>query len=69
MGDHMFTDLALSRDSMREYHEKRSENFFTQKLNVMVLQRSFWPFATRKTDIDLPPTVGVLARPPVLYHS
>ena len=58
MGDHMFNDLALSRDQMREYNEHRAKVDGyprEQRLSVMVLQRSFWPFASRKNDIDLPP--------------
>ncbi|KAI0059900.1 Cullin-4B [Artomyces pyxidatus] len=53
MGDHMFNDLALSRDSMREYHA-RIGGEDVQKLNVMVLQQSFWPFTTRPAKVDLP---------------
>ena len=61
MGDHMFNDLALSRDQMRDYNEQRArmgQALSEQRLNVMVLQRSFWPFAARKQDIDLPPYVS-----------
>jgi hypothetical protein len=58
VGDHMFNDLALSREAMREYHAKLDRESPAQKLSVMVLQRSVWPFAARKTDIDLPPSVG-----------
>ncbi|EMD41477.1 hypothetical protein CERSUDRAFT_110046 [Gelatoporia subvermispora B] len=57
MGDHMFTDLALSRDLMREYIDHRTrvgDPSSAQRLSVMVLQRSFWPFAARKHDVDLP---------------
>lgn len=57
MGDHMFKDLALSRDLMKEFIEKQErlgDASRIQKMNVMVLQRSSWPFAARKTDIDLP---------------
>ncbi|KAI0727582.1 Cullin-4B [Fomitopsis betulina] len=57
MGDHMFNDLALSRDLMREYNAQRTRLGYgeaTQKLSVMVLQRSFWPFAARKQDVLLP---------------
>lgn len=59
MGDHMFTDLALSRDTMREFyaHRERQGDTSTQKLNVVVLQRSFWPFTARKSEADLPPDV------------
>ncbi|KAG2753458.1 Cullin-domain-containing protein [Suillus brevipes Sb2] len=54
MGDHMFNDLALSRDIMREYHARITGGSTAQKLSVMVLQRSVWPFQERKTDVDLP---------------
>lgn len=54
MGDHMFNDLALSRDIMREYHARITDGSTAQKLSVMVLQRSVWPFRERKTDVDLP---------------
>ena len=57
MGDHMFTDLTLSRELMAgflEGEERRGDTSRLQKMNVMVLQRSAWPFAARKTDIDLP---------------
>ncbi|GBE81488.1 hypothetical protein SCP_0312170 [Sparassis crispa] len=62
MGDRMFNDLALSRDSMREYIEHRErlgddDDASTHKLSVMVLQRSSWPFAARTHDIDLPPAM------------
>ena len=67
MGDHMFNDLALSRDLMREYNAQRTRLGYgeaTQKLSVMVLQRSFWPFAARKQDVLLPPAV----RAPELFR-
>ena len=55
MGDHMFRDLALSRDSMREFHERGIGGDRAEKLSVMVLQRSYWPFTARqKGDILLP---------------
>ncbi|KAJ3485804.1 hypothetical protein NLI96_g4680 [Meripilus lineatus] len=50
MGDHMFNDLALSRDTMRDYNEHRQrlgDAPESQNLTAMVLQRSFWPFAAR----------------------
>ncbi|KAI0651391.1 Cullin-domain-containing protein [Trametes meyenii] len=56
--DNMFTDLALSRDLMQEFLEHRrrrgTDDSTVQKLTVMVLQRSNWPFSARKTDVDLP---------------
>ena len=51
MGDHMFTDLALSRDLTTEYKERKGGD---PKLSLMVLQRSVWPFTGRKQDIVLP---------------
>lgn len=54
MGDHMFNDLALSRDIMREYHARITGDSTAQKFSVMVLQRSVWPFPERTTDVDLP---------------
>lgn len=66
MGDHMFQDLALSRDLTREFHAKTIGGGSAEKLSVMVLQRSFWPFsAKQKEDLDLPANVCVL----VSYHS
>jgi cullin-4 len=48
MGDHMFRDLALSRDTMVEYHERIGpKRAAEQKLTAMVLQQSFWPFSSR----------------------
>ena len=55
MGDHMFRDLALSRDIMEEFHNKPIGQGSAEKLNVMVLQRSFWPFSARTTDDILLP--------------
>ncbi|CAL1696829.1 unnamed protein product [Somion occarium] len=54
MGDHMFNDLSLSRDTMREYlaHIGKTTN---QQLNAMVLQSSFWPFSAKKSEAFLPP--------------
>lgn len=62
MGDHMFNDLALSRDMMREFIQHRArlgDSEASLRLSVMVLQRSVWPFAARKHDADLPPSVGL----------
>ncbi|KAI0638919.1 Cullin-domain-containing protein [Trametes polyzona] len=55
--DNMFTDLTLSRELMQEFLEqqrKKGADGTVQRLNVMVLQRSNWPFSARKKDIDLP---------------
>ncbi|CAA7266377.1 unnamed protein product [Cyclocybe aegerita] len=59
MGEEMFKDLALSRESMRDYHEKLSEDSPGRKLNAMVLQRSAWPFSVQKHSVDLPPAMQV----------
>lgn len=58
MGDHMFTDLALSRDNMKDFLSKKSDDHPSQKLSVMVLQQSVWPFAPPKKDADLPIAVS-----------
>jgi len=57
MGEDMFKDLALSRESMREYHSRFDEDNYGQRLYAMVLQRSAWPFTVQKHGIDLPPSV------------
>ncbi|KAI6022306.1 hypothetical protein PISMIDRAFT_18761 [Pisolithus microcarpus 441] len=54
MGDHMFNDLALSRDLLYEHRARLPEGSPQRNLSVMVLQRSHWPFASRKKDVDLP---------------
>ncbi|KAI9451539.1 Cullin-4B [Russula earlei] len=47
MGDHMFRDLALSRDTMEEYHKRLGAGHAAeQRLTAMVLQQSFWPFSS-----------------------
>ena len=61
MGEEMFKDLALSRESMREYHSKLDENSPGQKLNGIVLQRSAWPFTVQKHTVDLPPNVRLIS--------
>ena len=63
-GDHMFNDLALSREILREFHNRISETSSARKLSVMVLQRSVWPFAVRKRDVDLHPSVYLLLSSP-----
>ncbi|KDR70101.1 hypothetical protein GALMADRAFT_255498 [Galerina marginata CBS 339.88] len=57
MGEDMFKDLALSRESMREYHSRLAEDSPGQKLSAMVLQRSAWPFSVQKHNVDLPPNM------------
>ena len=54
MGEEMFKDLALSKDSMSEYHSKLAENSLGRQMNAMVLQRSAWPFSVQKHTVDLP---------------
>lgn len=54
----MFKDLALSRESMREYHSKLDDDSPGQALNAMVLKRSAWPFTAQEHNVDLPPTVS-----------
>ena len=55
----MFNDLALSREILSEFHNRKPETSNARKLSVMVLQRSVWPFAARKVDVDLHPFVCV----------
>ncbi|KAG6873267.1 hypothetical protein C0995_001041 [Termitomyces sp. Mi166 len=57
MGEDMFKDLALSRESVKEYHSKLGVDSLGRKLSVMVLQRSAWPFTVQKTSVDLPPNM------------
>ncbi|PPQ84539.1 hypothetical protein CVT25_007609 [Psilocybe cyanescens] len=57
MGEDMFKDLALSRESIREYHSRLPEDSPGQKLTAMVLQRSAWPFTVQKHGVDLPPNM------------
>ncbi|KAF7969734.1 hypothetical protein HWV62_26086 [Athelia sp. TMB] len=56
-GEHMFKDLALSRDTLAEFHNQASGIPGVEKVGVMVLQQSFWPFAARKGNIYLPPSM------------
>jgi len=44
MGEDMFKDLALSKENIDDYHSKLDDDNPDRKLNVMVLQRSAWPF-------------------------
>ncbi|KAF8060763.1 Cullin family-domain-containing protein [Lyophyllum atratum] len=57
MGEDMFKDLALSRESIREYHSRLDSRSAGHKLSAMVLQRSAWPFTVQKTTVDLPPSM------------
>ncbi|KAF8650599.1 hypothetical protein AX16_005170 [Volvariella volvacea WC 439] len=54
MGEEMFKDLALSRELMRDYHARLDAAHPGQKLSVMVLQRSAWPFTVQQQSVDLP---------------
>ncbi|KAI0762521.1 Cullin-domain-containing protein [Fomes fomentarius] len=61
MGDLMFKDLELSREMMANFltnAEKEGDASRLHKLNVMVLQRSWWPFAARAKNVDLPAWMG-----------
>ena len=72
MGDHMFKDLDLSRGLLEEYIDHRNRlrhDAASQRLSVMVLQRSFWPFTARKTDADLPLWVRLLSPPFPSSHT
>jgi hypothetical protein len=53
----MFRDLALSRDSMIEYHKRLGpEHAAEQRFTTMVLQQSFWPFSSRGAQDAVIPT-------------
>ncbi len=69
MGDHMFRDLALSRDSMAEYHKRLGpERAAEQMLTTIVLQQSFWPFSSRAAqDAIVPTSVCLLLLVPLTY--
>ena len=69
MGDHMFNDLALSRDVLREYRSRLPDDSLGHHLSVMVLQRSVWPFAARKKDVDLLPWVGLFFNASLDYEN
>ena len=56
----MFTDLALSRDTMKAFLTGKEPDHPAHKLSVMVLQQSVWPFTSRKKDVDLPPSVSLI---------
>jgi hypothetical protein len=58
MGDHMFRDLALSRDTMEEYHKRLGPGRAAeQMLTAMVLQQSFWPFSSRINEKAIIPVI------------
>ncbi|KJA20855.1 hypothetical protein HYPSUDRAFT_203447 [Hypholoma sublateritium FD-334 SS-4] len=57
MGEEMFKDLALSRESITEYHSKLPDDSPGNQLNAMVLKRSAWPFTAQKHTVDLPPNM------------
>ncbi|KAF9257283.1 Cullin-4B [Marasmius fiardii PR-910] len=51
----MFTDMDLAREMMADYHSKLRDDSLGQKLFVMVLQTSAWPFPTPDQVVILPP--------------
>ncbi|KAJ7225886.1 Cullin-4B [Mycena pura] len=57
MGGEMFSDLDLSRDMMAEYHSKFPYDSEKQKLQVMVLKESAWPYSQEDATLILPPTM------------
>lgn len=59
MGEDMFKDLALSKESVGDYHSKMREDDPGRKLSAMVLQRSAWPFSKTDKTVDLPPNVRI----------
>ncbi|KAF8213470.1 Cullin family-domain-containing protein [Mycena galopus ATCC 62051] len=57
MGEDMFSDLALSREAMAEYHSKLPDDSEGHKLSVMVLKPAAWPYSTQDQTIVLPPNM------------
>ncbi|KAF9053924.1 Cullin-4B [Hymenopellis radicata] len=54
VGEEMFKDLSLSREMVREWHDKFQPGSPERNLNVFVLQHSVWPFASEKATLRLP---------------
>ncbi|KAJ7081972.1 Cullin family-domain-containing protein [Mycena crocata] len=57
MGGEMFSDLALSREAMVEYHSTLPSDSEGHKLSVMVLKQGAWPYSDQATKIALPPSM------------
>ncbi|KAK7064545.1 CULLIN-2 domain-containing protein [Favolaschia claudopus] len=57
MGKEMFKDLALSRDTMAEYHNQLPMDSNERKLSVMVLKQAAWPYSKEEHKIMLPPNM------------
>ncbi|KAF7339993.1 CULLIN-2 domain-containing protein [Mycena venus] len=54
MGDEIFKELALSRETMAEYHNKLPAESDGRKLSVMVLKQAAWPYSQQDQNIVLP---------------
>ncbi|KAJ7785913.1 Cullin-4B [Mycena metata] len=58
LGGEMFSDLALSRDAMVEYHNKLPSESEGHKLSVMVLKQGAWPYSRQdQGETRLPPNM------------
>ncbi|KAJ7169497.1 Cullin family-domain-containing protein [Mycena filopes] len=58
MGAEMFSDLALSREAMVEYHHKLPPESEGHKLSVMVLKQGAWPYSQQdQGGTQLPPNM------------
>jgi cullin-4 len=58
MGGEMFSDLALSREAMTEYHGKLPPDSEGLNLSVMVLKQGAWPYSQEAQKFRLPPNVS-----------
>jgi cullin-4 len=51
MGEHMFRDLTLSNDLMRELGEKmQKEGARESRLHTSVLEAAYWPFSSNRKE-------------------
>ncbi|KAJ7456611.1 Cullin family-domain-containing protein [Mycena latifolia] len=57
-GEEMFSDLALSREAMVEYHAKLPPDSEGSKLSAMVLKQGAWPYSKQEDNLPkLPPSM------------
>ncbi|KAJ7102296.1 Cullin family-domain-containing protein [Mycena belliarum] len=58
LGEEMFSDLALSREAMVEYHSKLPSDSEGRRLSVMVLKQGAWPYSKQDDTLpSLPPNM------------
>ncbi|KAJ7693671.1 Cullin-4B [Mycena rosella] len=57
-GEELFSDLALSREAMVEYHAKLPPDSEGRNLSVMVLKQGAWPYSKEPNNtLNLPPSM------------